>query len=329
MPARTVICEYCGVRNQPGSPDCQKCGEGLPATTTASVGHVTPPSPSSNHPYLSPPASHAHESVGTADPAVTATGTDQRPLGDEVYSPSVNLLRPQAGEQVAPLKPGRRRRTWTLGVGVLVAALSAAGSMWWNGHGVAETPAMPSPPSRHPTSDDSTTDDTGGTSEVLDAMSISDVVAESTAPPSIDGSKKVVTYEAAHLLDGDLATAWRTEGDASAQSITVYFTSPQRVTQVGLTNGYTKKDPENGIDRYQQERRITAVIWAFDGGITVDQMLDDGTRSVQERTIDPVVTSQVRLVIAAVTEPGPINDPDGPRDFTAISEIQIMGRDAS
>ena len=43
------------------------------------------------------------------------------------------------------------------------------------------------------------------------------------------------------MLDGNPATAWRTAGDATGQSITITLPAPSVVSRVGLVNGYAKQ----------------------------------------------------------------------------------------
>jgi hypothetical protein len=146
------------------------------------------------------------------------------------------------------------------------------------------------------------------------------VSADLTAPDNVDGGGERVSYAAANLVDGDPATTWRATGDARGTSLRLRFPVPRVVTVVGLVNGYAKRDPASGDDRYLEERRVTAVTWTFDDGTTYAQVLDDGVRAVQRLAVDPVRTSGVTVRIDVTTAPG-----DADRDYTAISEVEVMG----
>jgi hypothetical protein len=144
--------------------------------------------------------------------------------------------------------------------------------------------------------------------------------ADLTAPDNVDGAGNTVSYAAANLVDGDPATTWRATGDVRGSSLRITFAAPRLVTAVGLVNGYAKVDPATGLDRYAEERRVTAVTWSFDDGTTYVQELDDGVRAVQRMEIEPVRSGVVTLRIDATTPPGDLD-----RDYTAISEVELLG----
>jgi hypothetical protein len=145
--------------------------------------------------------------------------------------------------------------------------------------------------------------------------------AEATSPDGVDSESNPVSYSVDILTDGSLETAWRMRGDGSGSSITFRFDQPVTITELALTNGYTKQDAGNGADRYQQERRITQVTWTMDDGSTLEQPLTDPEWDLQRLPVDEGTTSTLTLTIDGTTEPG---DPD--RDYTAISEVEISGR---
>ena len=142
-----------------------------------------------------------------------------------------------------------------------------------------------------------------------------------TAPDNVDGVGRPVSYAAANLMDGDPATTWRATGDVRGSSLRITFAAPRLVTVVGLVNGYAKVDPATGLDRYVEERRVTAVTWSFDDGTSYVQELDDGVRAVQRMEIEPVRSGVVTLRIEATMPPGDLD-----RDYTAISEVELLGR---
>ena len=122
--------------------------------------------------------------------------------------------------------------------------------------------------------------------------------------------------------DGNPATAWRTAGDATGQTITVTLPEPGVVTRVGLVNGYAKQVA--GVDWYPNNRRTVAVTWGFDDGTTVEQTFAERP-GMQRLEVPPVETAAVTLTFTAVTPPGAGSLG---RDYTAISEVSVTGRRA-
>lgn len=147
-------------------------------------------------------------------------------------------------------------------------------------------------------------------------LPVSAISADSTAGGGIDAGNQPVSFAAANLIDGNSTTAWRTDGDASGQSIHLTLDAPSHVTVVGLIPGYAKLDPETGADRFPQNRRVTAVTWTDDTGAMVTQTFTD-TGNMQQLPVD-FSTAGLTVTIASVTA-------DGGRDYTAISEIEIIG----
>lgn len=123
------------------------------------------------------------------------------------------------------------------------------------------------------------------------------------------------------------ATAWRTVGDASGETITFTLREPATIRRVGLINGYAKQVPSGRglVDWYPNNRRITAVERVFDDGTAVRQDLAEKSK-LQRLTVDPVTTSTVQLRLLVVTPPGA-----GVlgRDYTAISDVLIAGTPAA
>lgn len=149
------------------------------------------------------------------------------------------------------------------------------------------------------------------------------VSASSTATPgteSTEAGRRQVVYDADNVLDGVLATAWRTPGDGRGEALTFVLDGERLVTRVGLVPGYAKDDPATKEDRFLQNRRITAVRWVFDGGASYEQVIEQPSRTMAVETLpEPVRTTAVRLEIAETTE-APA------RDNTAISEVLLEGR---
>lgn len=148
-----------------------------------------------------------------------------------------------------------------------------------------------------------------------------------TAPPSTDYSGNQVRYDARQMLDGVPETAWRMADDGTGQTIVVTLPEASTLTSVGLVNGYAKTAIDaagNELDWYAGNRRVLAVEWSFDDGTTLTQDLGE-TRDLQRLDLDGVTTSTISLTLVEVSAPGP-----GPssRDFTAISEIALVGSPA-
>lgn len=141
--------------------------------------------------------------------------------------------------------------------------------------------------------------------------------APSTSADGVDGSGRKTTYGAEHLLDSNPSTAWRTDGNASGETLRFTLDTSRPVTELGLVNGFDKVDDANYQDRYWQERRVLRVTWTV-GGKTFDQVLEDGNRGVQSITFTPVRTSVVTLRIDRVTKPKSKNF-----DRTVISDVLI------
>ncbi|RYC05506.1 NADase-type glycan-binding domain-containing protein [Nocardioides zhouii] len=143
-----------------------------------------------------------------------------------------------------------------------------------------------------------------------------------TAPPTTDFDGNLVAYEASQMQDGNLSTTWRTAGDASGQAVTITLPEPGVVSRVGLVNGYTKQVA--GVDWYPNNRRILSVTWGFDDGTSVEQTFSERP-GMQRLKVPPVETSTITITITAVTPPGSGNLG---RDYTAISEVAVIGRRA-
>jgi hypothetical protein len=145
-----------------------------------------------------------------------------------------------------------------------------------------------------------------------------------TAPPNQDVDGHPVTYGAHHLLDRVPETCWRMPGDGTGAEITVTLARPARLRSVGIVNGYAKEAVDaqgDTVDWYHGNRRVLAVEWVFDDGTTASQTLRD-TTAVQSVDVD-VTTRTVTLRLLDVSPPG-----TGParRDYTAISELTLVGR---
>ena len=137
-----------------------------------------------------------------------------------------------------------------------------------------------------------------------------------TAQDGTDDAGNPISYDSSNLYDGDPATCWRMNGDGTGRTITIDLGAPMTVTSVGLIPGYAKQDPTTGVDRFTQNRRVATVTWSADDGVSASQAF---TSSPTMQTLPmSAVTRYLRLTIGSVTA-------DGGRDFTAISEIALVG----
>lgn len=146
------------------------------------------------------------------------------------------------------------------------------------------------------------------------------VTVPATAPATTDLDGEVVDYEADNLLDGDPRTAWRMPGDGTGREITLRVRPGFAIVEVGLVNGYAKQ--VGGVDWYPRNRRVEVVTWTFEDGSSSRQTLVD-QRVPQTRRIVATASSEVRLTLESVSEPGPGSLG---RDYTAISDVVVLGR---
>jgi hypothetical protein len=152
------------------------------------------------------------------------------------------------------------------------------------------------------------------------------VSAPAAAPPTTDLDGQLISYGPRRMVDGVPATAWRTVGDATGQTITFTLAESSSIRRVGLINGFARQvqSGDTLVDWYPNNRRITLVEWVFDDGTVVQQDLKEKS-TLQRLTIEPVTTTDVQLRLLRVTAPGA-----GAlgRDYTVISEILLAGTPA-
>lgn len=150
-----------------------------------------------------------------------------------------------------------------------------------------------------------------------EVQSPSNVSASDTAPSGIDSQGNTVTYEPSNVVDGQLDTTWRVPGNGVGQFLLLEFNNPMRINEVRIVPGYAKIDPFDGTDRFLQSRRVRRVRLEFSDGSSTEAPLTEQPE-LQPIPVEPVVTDFVRVVILETTE-------HGGRDFTAISEIEVIG----
>jgi uncharacterized RDD family membrane protein YckC len=143
------------------------------------------------------------------------------------------------------------------------------------------------------------------------------------SPEGHDNARNTTSYDPANLFDDDATTAWRMDGDGTGSIIVIRLDQARTLTSVGVINGYAKTDPQNGEDRYLQERRVTSITWSFDDGTEVQQTLTDTTELQQLDLPSHPSTATVTFRIDATSGDGEF-DPN--HDFTALSEVAVEGQ---
>jgi hypothetical protein len=143
-----------------------------------------------------------------------------------------------------------------------------------------------------------------------------------TAPPTQDFDGSLVAYEADQMGDGDPSTTWRVAGDATGQKITMTLPETAVIHRLGIVNGYAKSVA--GVAWYPNNRRILTATWQFADGSAIEQTFAERP-GLQTMKVPPVATRTLSITINAVTPPG---SGSLGRDYTAISEVSIIGQRA-
>jgi hypothetical protein len=248
-----------------------------------------------------------------------------------------------------------RSRTWPIYLGVASLAV-ALGLIWWavkpftgektvtadGGAPVTTIALTPGTGTQATTPPSSAPGTAGGTAAPTTAppaattappptgpagpLQIADVSATCTARGSTDSRGNLVKFSSSNVVDGDDGTAWRCDGNGSGVALTFALAAPSQVTEVGAIPGYDRIDPYNGDDRFTENRRVTRLHWVCldPNGNPVaafDQDFADSRQMQQAQVPNFGRCSSVRAEIAGTTRPGR-------RDYTAISEIALVGRRA-
>ncbi len=154
-------------------------------------------------------------------------------------------------------------------------------------------------------------------------VSVSLVEATCTAPDSTDSRGNPITFNPLLTIDGRDDTAWRCPGASIRQALVYTLARPADVSAVAALPGYAGEDPFNGIDRFDQNRRVTRARWGCLSATgadvaSVEQVFDD-RRSMQGLTLTGFDDcAKVVFEILDTTAPGN-------RDYAAVSEIGIYG----
>ena len=95
------------------------------------------------------------------------------------------------------------------------------------------------------------------------------------------------------------------------------------VSSIGLIPGYDKIDPSNSTDRFAQNRAVRVARLEFSDGSSVRASFER-IRAMQFVALQqPIRTRSIRIVIEETYPPPPVEQ--GGRDFTPISEVQVLG----
>ena len=126
------------------------------------------------------------------------------------------------------------------------------------------------------------------------------------------------------MHDGNPATTWRMAGDAHRADDHHHARRAGVISRVGLVNGYAKQVARRstGIPTTDASSAST---WAFDDGTSVEQTFAERPAHAAAEGRRRCRPSTVTLTITSVTPPG--SGPLG-RDYTAISEVTLIGRNA-
>ena len=306
----TRFCTNCGHQLVVGR-YCTNCGARV-LVPTEDPPASTPPDPVSRvaepPPLTGPPPSSARY------PLFADTVRADQPPAEPAPATHTAVASYDLGSyDVAPAPSRRSVVPWLIGLLVLAVLVLIGGGVLLiarSGGDDADEPARSGQDDQR-----GDTSDEGGPKRLRPA----DVAVPGSAPASVDEAGNPVTFKADNMLDADPRTSWRMVGDGSGSVVTFTFDNAVTVTEVGLINGYAKKDPPH--DWYAGNRRIEMVTWAFDDGTEVTQELGE-VRDLQTVGVDAVETTTIELRIVAVTDPG--SGPDG-RDYTAISDVEITG----
>ncbi|GAA3812653.1 discoidin domain-containing protein [Nocardioides panacisoli] len=323
-------CLHCGAALGVGR-FCTNCGQPIPGrhegVPAAPPPPPAPPAPA-GPPVTPPPTRYPLYVDSPPGPRPTAPPTAVVPVGPPVPPPA------------PPQRPsGRGAAPWLLWAVLGLAAVLVVGIALvvvlggGDDDSTAKDPGHRSQPQRVPSNSGPTTSSPAPTSSAPastatvaagPARDLASVVRRVQVPGTAAASTDArtgapVTFEAAHLTDGDPTTCWRVDGDASGTAITITFAQPVTLTEVGLVNGYAKSYP--GYDGYRLNRRVTSVRWVLDDGTTVEQQLASDRR-MQTVPVQAGETSHLQLEIVSVSPPGA-----GPlgKDFTPISELDLTG----
>jgi hypothetical protein len=152
---------------------------------------------------------------------------------------------------------------------------------------------------------------------------VASAAATCVAEPSVDSRGNPITFDPVNVIDENPDTAWRCPGAARNVGILLTLAEPTDLTFVGAVPGYLSTDPYLGTDRWTQNRRVLVARWAClsGSGATVAevQQLFDDRRSIQYLEVDGF--TGCAQVVFEILE----TSPPGNRDYTAVSQLSLLG----
>lgn len=306
---------------------CLNCGHPIGEPAPVQPASVEPASVETPAPEASASGpSPAREAPATPTPSATQVRTESD------WDPSEDLLPYEEVDDLerdTPLRGGAWI-AWVLGavllVGLVLVLIQAFGTegddIATDGGSSGTSAPDPDQGSASPDEGTGSEESPTGVGKRVQLAAGASVAAPDTAPPTTDLDGNLVAYEASQMIDGNPSTAWRMAGDGSGQTVTLTLAEPAVVLRIGLVNGYTKQVA--GVDWYPNNRRILAVTWTFEDGTTLEQTFAERP-GMQMLKVPPVQTSTIGIQITSVTPPGSGNLG---RDYTAISEVSVIGRRA-
>ncbi|GAA1448990.1 hypothetical protein GCM10009641_78220 [Mycobacterium cookii] len=308
---------------------CLNCGHpiGAPAPAPPPPADPAPAPVQAADPTPVPPTGPV-EAPRVEPPPDKSPPPDERPARSSTWDPRDDLLPYEEVDDPTADDPvrGWAWAVWVaFAVALMVLAVVLIRVFGTDGDATAADPETGASSATTPAEEDpsgSASDVPRGIGKRLDLADSATFKVPATAPATTDLDGTLVAYEASQMADGNPATAWRTAGDATGQQVVITLAEPGVINRVGLINGYAKQVA--GVDWYPNNRRILSVTWTFDDGTEVEQTFAERP-AMQRMKVPPVETSTLTVTITSVTPPGSGNLG---RDYTAISEVTVIGRRA-
>jgi hypothetical protein len=233
--------------------------------------------------------------------------------GDDPSSPD------PARATAPPASAGRLRPVGgRLAVAVFcVLALLALGTVLWTRSGAERPPqaALPGADGPRPNGSESAPLD-----PARDLTSLASATASGFAGATTDDTGALVSFLASNVLDGNPATAWRTDGPGDGETLTLEFPREITVTQVGLAVG----EPGSATGDAAATRRgrsVEQVTWSA-AGRSLEQVLDPDLLDTQSRPWPTPVATRTLTLRLDRSSPGPV----GTDGFVAVSQVVVIGR---
>ncbi len=322
------FCTSCGAARVVGR-FCTNCG--APITPSTTPGNAT----GSGSDTAERPA--VRSAITGVEPPPAHTGRlaagSRYPLFADEVDPATEVDPAGPPTPPTPHRDDRRRLPPWLPVAAVAVVLAIVAGIWLLGgeDGSDDASGTPpdvgssasEPPAGEPEADEDPTAPSAPDGSPADLAAESTVTGPAPLPPGRDLSGRPVSYPPSNMLDDDLATAYRVRGDASGETLTFTLPGEAEISEVGLVNGYAKKDTSGSrnVDWYPLNRKVLKVEWVFDDGSTVSQDLR-AEPVLQTIVVDKVRTSTISLRILEVSPPG-----TGAlrKDVTAISDVLLRG----